>query len=298
MPEEDVRAAGILPAVISEPLAVRLFPDGEPLGRHVTLRLTTPESTDTATIVGIVPGTVQDILDVPSQSQIYVPYGARYRAAMTLHVRVGAQVDEAAMVTTIERTLRRLDDQLPILTARTLTAQRDASIPRWAVRTAAMLFGALSAQGQAGDRGDRRVWTRSLRRRVSHSGVRHSNGAWGDHRWHRAAGPAQRAHNRGCRRFTGPAARGRPRSPCQQRALPREPARSDGARRIGDRPVRGDAARLLLSGSLWRPASLRSTPSGANSARRASQRVTHVCPRGCHPARARRDDADNWASAR
>jgi ABC-type antimicrobial peptide transport system permease subunit len=50
-------------------------------------------------------------------------------------------VDEAAMLTTVQRELRGLDDQLPILTARTLTGQRDASVPRWAVRTAGVTFG-------------------------------------------------------------------------------------------------------------------------------------------------------------
>jgi ABC-type antimicrobial peptide transport system permease subunit len=45
------------------------------------------------------------------------------------------------MLTTVQRELRRLDDQLPILTARTMTTQRDASIPRWAVRAAAVIVG-------------------------------------------------------------------------------------------------------------------------------------------------------------
>jgi predicted permease len=152
-PEEDERAIGIPPAVISEPLARRLFTGGDPLGRQVTLRLGSletggrgnVETSETFTIVGVVPGTTQDILDLEPQSQIYVPYGARFRAAMVLHVGLGAQVDEPAMLTTVQRELRRLDDQLPILTARTMTAQRDASIPRWAVRAAAVTFGLFGA---------------------------------------------------------------------------------------------------------------------------------------------------------
>ena len=59
---------------------------------------------------------------------------------MTVHVGLTADVDETAMVATVQRELRRLDE-LPILTARTMTAQRDASIPRWAVRAAARMFG-------------------------------------------------------------------------------------------------------------------------------------------------------------
>jgi predicted permease len=154
---EDERATGIPPAVISEPLARRLglFQGGDPLGRQVTLRRGSvetggrgnAETVERLTIVGVVPGTTQDILDFEPESQIYVPYGPRFRAAMVLHVGIAAQVDEAAMLRAVQRELRRLDDQLPILTARTMAAQRDASIPRWAVRAAAEivgLFGALA----------------------------------------------------------------------------------------------------------------------------------------------------------
>jgi predicted permease len=142
--DEDQRAVGIPPAVISEPLARRLFRDRDPLGRQVTVRSGTSRVT-TLTIVGVVRGTTQDILDVASQSQIYVSYGPQFRAAMTLHVGLGAQVDDRAMVATVQRELRRLDEQLPILTARTMIAQRDASIPRWAVRAVARLFGVFGA---------------------------------------------------------------------------------------------------------------------------------------------------------
>jgi putative ABC transport system permease protein len=151
--EEDERASRITPAVISDPLARRLFPDGDPLGRQVTLRRGSVESggrgnvetSETMTVVGVVPGTTQDIFDPEPRSQIYLPYGARFRAAMTLHVGIGAQVDGAAMLMTVQRALRRLDEQLPILTARTMSAQRDASIPRWAVRAAAVTFGMFGA---------------------------------------------------------------------------------------------------------------------------------------------------------
>jgi putative ABC transport system permease protein len=152
-PDEDERAVGVPSAVISEPLARRIFPGGDSLGRRVTLRRGSVETggrgnvetTETFTVVGVVPGTTQDILDREPQSQIYVPYGARFRAAMVLHVGVGAEVGEAAMLTTIQRELRRLDDTLPILTSRTMTAQREASVPQWAVRTAAVIFGMFGA---------------------------------------------------------------------------------------------------------------------------------------------------------
>jgi predicted permease len=152
-PEENERVVGTTPAVISELLARRLFPNGDPLGRQVTLRhgnadtggTANAETGETLTVVGVVPGTTQDILDLEPHSQIFVPFGARFRAAMILHVRMSAQADESTLLTTVQRELRRLDDQLPILTARTMAAQRDASAPRWAVRAAALIFGIFGA---------------------------------------------------------------------------------------------------------------------------------------------------------
>lgn len=139
--DEDERTAPTAPAIISAPLVRQLFPGGDPLGRQVMLRRGNSETVETVMVVGVVPGTAQDILDSQSQSQIYLPYGARFRAPMVLHVGLGARTDEAAMLKTVQGELRRIDDQLPILTARTMRAQRDASIPRWAVRAAAAAFG-------------------------------------------------------------------------------------------------------------------------------------------------------------
>jgi predicted permease len=151
--EEDERAIGTPPAVISRTLARRLFADDDPLGRQVMLRQGSSESgasghgnaTATLTVVGIVPDTTQDILDLEPNSQIYLPFGSRFRSAMWLQATIGAQADEAAMLTSVQRELRRLDEQLPILSARTLAAQRDLSVPRWAVRAAALIFAMFGA---------------------------------------------------------------------------------------------------------------------------------------------------------
>ena len=60
----------------------------------------TSETTETFTVVGVVRERRRTSLDREPQSQIYVPYGARFRAAMVLHVGIGAEVGEAAMLTT------------------------------------------------------------------------------------------------------------------------------------------------------------------------------------------------------
>ncbi|MCC7124904.1 MAG: ABC transporter permease [Acidobacteria bacterium] len=139
-PDEDQQSTAIPPALISEPLARRLFPDGDVLGRPLTFRRGASSTTDTVSIVGVVPGTAQDIVDADARTQIYLPFGARFRAAMVLHVATGG-VDLQTMLSAVQRELRQIDPQLPILSARTMAAQRDASIPRWAVRAAATIFG-------------------------------------------------------------------------------------------------------------------------------------------------------------
>jgi putative ABC transport system permease protein len=139
--DEDQRTPPVVPAVISASLVQQLFPSGDPLGQQVTVRRGNSEAMDTVMVVGVVPGTTQDILDSESQSQIYLPYGARFRAPMVLHVGLDGRTDETTMLKAVQSELRRLDGQLPILTARTMKAQRDASIPRWAIRVAATAFG-------------------------------------------------------------------------------------------------------------------------------------------------------------
>jgi predicted permease len=141
-PEDDVPSSSPKPAVIDVLLARRLFDTGDPVGRPIQIKLREADSTPAAFVVaGVVPTTKNDLFDESVREQVYVPYGSIFRAAMTMHVRVGA-ADDAAMVGTIQQELRRLDPTLPILIARTMAAHRDASISEWAVRAAATLFSA------------------------------------------------------------------------------------------------------------------------------------------------------------
>jgi ABC-type antimicrobial peptide transport system permease subunit len=59
---------------------------------------------------------------------------------MTLHLRAAPGVSERALLEAALKELRAFDPQLPVLTARTMTAQRDESISMWGVRAAAVLF--------------------------------------------------------------------------------------------------------------------------------------------------------------
>jgi predicted permease len=228
--DEDERAVGVPSAVISEPLARRIFPGGDSLGREVALRRGSVETggrgnvetTETFTVVGVVPGTTQDILDREPQSQIYVPYGARFRAAMVLHVGIGAEVGEAAMLTTIQRELRGLDETLPILTARTMTAARGQRAAVGGSNGGRDLRDVRGAR--LGHRRHWRVWPRGLRSRSPDARARDPHGAWRHARRHQTAGPAPGNQDGSGRPFARTPARGWHRPGRQQRAVPSEPA--------------------------------------------------------------------------
>ena len=131
------------PAVIDVLLARRLFADTDPVGRTLRIKLREADRDPVDfTIAGVVPTTKNDLFDDANLEQVYVPFGALFRGGMNMHVRVAPSTGDAAMVGAVQRELRRLDPTLPVLVARTMVGQRDASISEWAVRAAATLFSA------------------------------------------------------------------------------------------------------------------------------------------------------------
>ena len=140
--DEERSRAAVTPAIVDVGLARELFGDADPLGRTLQVRVRESDAFDTWTIVGVAPPLRHDLFDQTLNAHLYVPYGSRFNTMMTLHVRVADGASDAAMVATIRREIQQIDPQLPILTARTMTMQRDASISAWSVRAAAALFSA------------------------------------------------------------------------------------------------------------------------------------------------------------
>jgi putative ABC transport system permease protein len=103
------------------------------------------ESTETFIVAGVVPATLHDLFDGEPEPHLYAPFGANYRASMNLFVATASGTDAAATLRTIQRELRQLDSRLPVLTARTMTTHRDASLSQWAVKAAAVLFTTFAA---------------------------------------------------------------------------------------------------------------------------------------------------------
>ena len=153
---EEAGKTGLNPAIISEPLAKKLFPNEDPIGKAIQVggegaggkgvRISqdgevaaTPGALQ---IVGVAPGFRQGLFDAAPVPFIYVPLGANFQSGLNLHVKLKSQVpaEASAMVQKVRSELRALDPNLPVVSAATLQSFRDDSLALWAVRSGARLF--------------------------------------------------------------------------------------------------------------------------------------------------------------
>ena len=139
---EELAGTGPRVAVIDEPLARRLFPGGDPLGQFVYFPDRGEADARPLEVVGIVRGTRHSLFDREPVPHVFVPFGQRYRASMTVHVRTarGGAASEAEALRSLRREVRALDDRLPIVAMATMKEHRDRSMSAWLVRVGATLF--------------------------------------------------------------------------------------------------------------------------------------------------------------
>ena len=148
--EERPSAGGRPLAIIDEPLAARLFPGRDPVGRQIQIGTTENGRTaELAEIVGVVQGVRHDLFDQTPVPHVYLPFGTHDRSNMFIHLRVtaGDPAGEVAMLGVVRRAIRDVDPELPILSLQTMAQHRDADVDLWMVRTGARmftLFGALA----------------------------------------------------------------------------------------------------------------------------------------------------------
>jgi predicted permease len=130
-------------AIIDLPLAERLWPGLDPIGRSIEIADTAPDHAPSPIqVVGVVAGVRNELGDQNPQPHLYVPFGQEYRSMMNLHLRA-RQLDagsEASLLTAARQAIRSVDDRLPVLSVQTLRRAHTESIFLWILKTGARLF--------------------------------------------------------------------------------------------------------------------------------------------------------------
>lgn len=130
--------------IIDEPLAQKLWPNEDPIGRNIQLvdKKENGKEPDSLEIVGLVPGVRNNLTDKTESPHVYVPFGQHYRSQANIHIKTSFNGHEAdtAFLKTVRQELHAVDPNLPILSVQTLRNFRDEGLMLWFVRTGARLF--------------------------------------------------------------------------------------------------------------------------------------------------------------
>jgi predicted permease len=144
---DEVPSGGVVRVIIDEPLARRLFPGENPVGRRLQFGADDDgaASDKPMEIVGLVAATRHDMFEREPEPHIYLASGQVYVSTTHLHVRAAQGTSPSSLIDTVRAIIRAAAPTLPVFAVRTLEAHRDRSIPLWCLRTAARLFVVLGA---------------------------------------------------------------------------------------------------------------------------------------------------------
>jgi putative ABC transport system permease protein len=121
--EADRGPGRAMPALISEPTARRLWPDGDAIGRRFSRGIPGEDGFD---VVGIVADVKLTSLERTPPLMVYLPYWWRARATTSLLIK--ATTDAAALMPSVRRAVRAIDPEIAVGDARPLEAFVDASV--------------------------------------------------------------------------------------------------------------------------------------------------------------------------
>jgi len=146
--QETESDSGPKVAIVDELLAARLWPDQDPIGRQIGFgREPSARDGDDMEVVGMVATVRDDLFPAEPRPHVYVPFGQSFQAAMNIHLRTSPMDEEARaqVLQAVRGEIRSLDDQLPIMTLKTLQGHISGSSSLWLVRLGASIFGAFGA---------------------------------------------------------------------------------------------------------------------------------------------------------
>jgi predicted permease len=130
-------------AIIDDALAEEFWPGEDALGRLIQfLDAEGPEARQPILVVGIIPAVKHSLGNPRPSSHVYVPLGQHYESAMTLQLRVAGGEGERAMLGTIARVVRDVDERLPVLSVATWRDHLDAGFDVRLRRAGAGVFSA------------------------------------------------------------------------------------------------------------------------------------------------------------
>jgi len=162
--EAEATQPGPRVAIIDEPLAKKLWPDGDALGQRVQYAAeNTPpkqrggtatgapsaelnkEGTqdETIEIIGIVPVTRHELFaSEEPDGAIYLPFARGFQSDVSFFVRFRslAPGSEAITADSLRRVARDVDPSLPIISLQTFSQYLDSNLDLWLVRAGAALF--------------------------------------------------------------------------------------------------------------------------------------------------------------
>jgi len=133
-------------AVIDEPLARKLRPDGNAIGCLIS------GCGGVREVVGIVPGVRNSVFDEEARSHVYVPFDYNVDSQIFfvyIHLRSSSSAPEAtlALFHRILPEVRKVDQNIPVVSLATLSSCYHNSLPMWLARSVAALavaFGAMA----------------------------------------------------------------------------------------------------------------------------------------------------------
>jgi predicted permease len=128
-------------AIIDAALAQRLWPGEGALGRLIQfLDGEGPDVGQPIQVVGIIPAVKHSLSNPRPSPHVYVPLGQHYESAMTLQLRIADEDAERAMLTTVARIVRSVDERVPVVRLETWRDRLDAGIDLWLYRAGARVF--------------------------------------------------------------------------------------------------------------------------------------------------------------